>query len=92
MVSLKNSFSWRYSNFLFKKFDSAQANTALSPSHLFCKYLSEREKVLTSLLGTQMSLIHEKNAKKSRHTATLSDGSAFQPIFPLQIIDSVIYF
>ena len=44
-------------------------------SYLFHKYLHEneflRKHILTCLSGAQMGLIHEKNAKKSRDTATL---------------------
>ena len=52
---------------------TAQYHTARS--HVFCEYLCENEffseTILDCLSGTQMGWINEKNAKKSRDTASL---------------------
>ena len=62
MVLLKNSFSRRYSNLKFEKFDSAQANTARS--RIFREFLRENEflskTILACLSGAQVGLILKK--------------------------------
>ena len=56
MVFLKNSFLRRYSNLNFKKFDSAQANTARSRFFLKLALSEVNKKVGFGLYSTSMDL------------------------------------